>query len=871
MRACGNTSRPILKRTVMPQSVSDEYLRGEVAQDLDFYRLREEIASLCVSAEGRALLLAREPSSCAQDIERLKTAAREWTAARSAKNQQRGACTLTGWEEVRASFALLTVSGASLSKEELIAIGGFCRAVEKAQKLSFVFKSVQGDLLCAMAEQLPVLDVPLKKIGALIDFETGNVKDVPALRAVKERIFSLQKEVEGAIKKYTGNTFYATALQSTVPVYRTGRELLAVRSDHRAEIKGIIHEVSGTGQTVYIEPEELVKANNDLVRAEYELTAELNKLFKTLTEEIAPYTHDLSSALDTMLFFDVTQASSLWQEKIHGVFAEPCAEGEPLTIVGARHPLLKEKAVPIDIRFAEGKRTLIITGANTGGKTVTLKTIALFALLNQAGFPLPAQEGTRLPLFSSIFADIGDEQSIDESLSTFSSHMKKLSCMLQKANAASLLLLDEFASGTDPQEGAAIAMASLDALIEKNALIIVTTHQGILKNYGYTHPQCINASVEFDATTLLPTYRLLMGVPGESHAIEIAKTSGMPEPILQKARAYIATEKADISALIKGLSQKHVELDKLLLEQQEKLQRLTEKEIALQQAELRIREAELALRERELAQSSAFLRETRSKLENLVRQLREGEITRQKTLSVRSFINDFTQEVAQQETDIAAAQEALLQKKSVYEECIAQNGMRISPLVAHGKNLNKKTRRRLSNKEALKTAQVQDVSQVSPYNAPGAKTQLTAGMQVLAGKEKRHGTLLQKNKDGTWQVLFGSVKMNVKESLLSPAGGTLQRKASFEIETDFSSKDDIPLFELRLLGMREEDALKALEHQLDLCMVSHFESFSIIHGKGSGILQQAVHDYLSHYPGVKSFSYAPPEDGGTGKTYVTLF
>ncbi|MDE5899347.1 MAG: endonuclease MutS2, partial [Treponemataceae bacterium] len=364
------------------------------------------------------------------------------------------------------------------------------------------------------------------------------------------------------LHSFTANPRFADVLESTVPVLRAGRQPLAVKSSRRSSIPGIIHELSQTGMTVYIEPEESVRCSNELVQAEFDYSQEVRKILAALSAELRPSAADLSAALSIMEGLDAALAAAAWGAARNAVFAADCAEsGEPPALVQARHPLLGERAVPIDVAFPRGTRVLIVTGPNTGGKTVALKTIALFALLNQSGFPVPAAEGTRLPLFTDIFADIGDSQSIEQSLSTFGGHMKNIAAAVRGADGRSLVLLDELGSGTDPQEGSAVAMAVLDELIARKSFVLITTHHGALKNYGYTRPECANASVEFNQDTLRPTYRLLMGVPGESHALDIAEGSGLPGSIIAAARAYIATEQADVSALITGLSQKHRELD----------------------------------------------------------------------------------------------------------------------------------------------------------------------------------------------------------------------------------------------------------------------------------------------------------------------
>ena len=583
-----------------------------------------------------------------------------------------------------------------------------------------------------------------------------------------------------------------------------------------------------------------------------------------------------------MTLFDSTFAAARWGAENLCNYAQNCEDGEnPPLLLQARHPILGEKAVPIDIKWLPGKNILIITGPNTGGKTVTLKTFALLSMLNQSGFPIPAADGTRLPIFNAIFADIGDDQSIDNSLSTFSAHMKNIAAAVKHADSNSLVLLDEFGGGTDPQEGGAIAMACLDSLIEKKAFVLVTTHHGSLKNYGYTNENCINASAEFDSASLTPTYRLVMGVPGESHALDIAKRSGLPGKIVEKAKSYITNQQADVSTLIRGLTQKHAELDRREKEFRNLENQQKEKILKLEQKDLNLRKKENEVKERENRSESRFLRETRKTLENLVRELREGEITREKTLKMRKFINDLTEDVELQEIALEEEKENLeeeekaLAEKIENETKIAENGMKISSAIGKHASSSKKTKKKLSNKDALKSAKAtytdEEVFNLAPRakNAPKPKFEFCEGAEVLVGKTRSRGTLLHEEKKGVWTVQLGSIRMSVKQKdmeLIAPAN----LSADYSVELKCDDGNGSPVFELRLLGMREEEAIHALQKQLDLCAMTGFKSFSVIHGKGNGILQQAVQDYLSNYPGVKSFYYARPEDGGFGKTYVEL-
>lgn len=824
--------------------------------ELDYYRIKETIAGFCVSEEGKQDILNREPFTTFSEYEYLKNLSREWASCYNSSKS----VTMSSWPGISPLFGILKISGASLDLDELYALGLFCLS---QKKITDSIKANQQDLnlkkLPSVVSQMPDLTGASKIIFGILNPD-GELKELPTIREIKRNIAAIKTEIDSLIHKYTIDTSISGALESTVPALRANRQVLAVKSSKRGAVKGIVHEVSQSGQTVYIEPEDVVRRNNDLIEEEYRLQEEIKKILLQATVQLADYREAFMENLPKMILLDVTSAAAKWGNQNNCAYALSCGQERPddakaqeaPLLLGGRHPLLGSKAVPIDIRFAANKNVLIITGPNTGGKTVTLKTFALFCLLNQTGFPVPALEGTRLPLFKDIYCDIGDEQSLDQSLSTFSGHMKNIAEAIEHASDKSLVLLDELGSGTDPQEGSAIAMATLDILIERKSFVLVTTHHGVLKNYGYTKESCINASVEFNADTMAPTYRLIMGVPGESHALEIAEKNGLSAEAIAKAKSYIQTEQADISYLIKGLNKKHAEADELIQSFKEKEEKINLKEQKTYSKEFNLKRREHDLKIAENKKELSFLKESRKRLENLVRELKEGEITREKTLAVKEFIQDLTDSI-EEHTNLLEAEERNLDK---YEK-----------------------------KHESKKAQNQKPSGTATQ--PQTAIKLEPGMDVLAGASRNRGTLIKEERKGMWSVQFGTLKMTVKEKDLTPVGKPKDEyKPSISIDlaepdvvksnfSDFAPSlsgipTNHPVFELRLLGMRVEEALKVLERQLDLCAMQNFHEFSVIHGKGTGALQQAVIDYLSNYPGVQDFHFATPEDGGSGKTYVKI-
>jgi DNA mismatch repair protein MutS2 len=525
---------------------------------------------------------------------------------------------------------------------------------------------------------------------------------------------------------------------------------------------------------------------------------------------------------------------------------------------------------------------VVITGPNTGGKTVTLKTIGLFALMNQAGLALPAEEVV-LPLFDGVYADIGDEQSISQSLSTFSGHMTNIAGIIGEAGERSLVLLDELGSGTDPEEGSAIAMAILDHFIEKKSTVVLTTHQGMLKNYGYSREGVENASLEFDGRTLSPTYRIIMGIPGESRAVDIAARNGLPPGLVEKARTYLDKERSDVSALIAGLKEKHRELDEAVRSAREEELKLREDRRKTDLKELSLRQQEYQLKREGAVEFRRFLQESRRELENLVREIREGELTGEKTRGVKEFIHRLEENSAAAETALEAEEKALAALAALDR---GPGGG------AHG------------------------AAEVNANPPP----EIAPGVEVAAGPSRRRGRVVRRGKKDLWIVETGSVRMSFSERELVPvrtpggkgggkelftgyngagtAAGTVSAgpgggagngaagnsaggaAGAGTVGTDAVSTDAagwtadlVPAeakLELNLLGLRLEEALEALRRQIDTAALAGLREFAVIHGKGDGVLQRGVQEYLKNDPAVEDYYFSRPEQGGFGRTEVVL-
>jgi DNA mismatch repair protein MutS2 len=802
--------------------INKETLLEKTQKLLEYNKIMEKVASNAISEEAANLLKESKPYFDPAQTQEVKNIVRTiFIHVKTSSDEPRSWLPSIGF-----LLPKITVQGMILDIDEALAIGLFIVRGEELKKWILkddnpkdeqepnAGKTALNNLL-STPENLSCCYPAAVEIFKIIDKE-GKLRDIPVLRDIRRRIGSLEKELKNAISRYYGDEEYKHMLQSAIPSQRDGRTVLAVKANFKGRIRGIVHEVSSSGQTVFVEPLDAVDKNNEILLEKRNLDAEIQKIMRELTEKIMIHTDSIIWFHRTIIELECLRARAHYSTGTNGHFAN---NAEYILLRQARHPLIK-KAVPIDIEMKNTTRSLIITGPNTGGKTVTLKTVGLFALMNQSGLALLLDEGSSLPLFDGIYADIGDEQSISQSLSTFSAHISTISAITASVTDNSLVLLAELGSGTDPEEGSAIAMAILDFLLKKQSRMIVTTHHGVLKNYGYTKENFENASVEFDAQTLSPTYRIINGVPGESRALDIALSNGLDTGIINAARNYINEEKSDISALITGLEKKHRELAGIEKQSTIEQKKLKEEKRKADLKELQLRQKEVEIKREAHGKLQALLQESRKTLENLVRELKEGSLDREKTLKVKEFLNELARNV-ESESVILDEEERTLRE------------------------------------ELQKSTPV---------------TEFKEGMEVYAGPSRQRGVILRRDKkDGnSWIVETGSLKVsfNKKDIIPAlPAPNNRPKSASWAAELESAPS---PVLELRLLGMRLNEATNAIRKQIDAASLAGIKTFSVIHGKGSGILQKGIHDFLKNEPAVADYYFSRPEQGGFGRTEVIL-
>ena len=803
---------------------------------LEFFRIAELIAGYCKSQEARERCLQKRPLHDTAAIAVAKELGRDILSFLQV-DEPLPIKTLPPLEGV---LKQLHTAGVCLTIEELYAAGLLALQVDELKAWSVKQKRAES-AACVLIESMPSLPQTAQAVFSFID-KNGALRDIPSLTAIQKKMQRIEADIEKTMRSYCTDESTKGMLQTPAPVLRNGRQVIAVRSNFKGRIKGIIHEYSQSGQSFYLEPEGIVLRNNELMRAQAEYEQELHRLLVSISAKLAEEAHALEQAYALVLELDCAAAAARWAYTENGVFVADTGNAQYFYLQAARHPLLGAAAVPIDLTLTAEERILIITGPNTGGKTVSLKTAALFVLLNQTGWPVLAGEETRLPVFRYVGCAIGDEQSLDRSLSTFSAYMRTVGELLEAADEESLILLDELGSGTDPQEGGALAMAILDELVARRSRVLVTSHHGVLKNYAYRKSGCVNASVSFDEATLRPSYRILMGIPGESRAVDIAEKNGLSPAVIRAARAYMADSSADAAALIKGLMEKHTQLAVFEREKEKAEKALKEKQRRFDLNALKLRQKELLLRSQGYKRLNDLFEQKRNEIENLVREIQEGELTHEKTSKLKQFFADFGKMLAEEQTDIrneqdelSAAQQAIRNQEQ--EQGKSSNGMSANGVPAAGAPINET---------------------------------LAESMEVFIPHLHRRGVIIRKEKKN-WLVAVDTVKMTFpadKLEPLTPSAAPL-RAPQVVVEAELH-QESRPEFELRLLGMRLDEAEKHLQNQLDLAVMHNMQEFSIVHGKGNGVLQTMVHEKLAAAPYIAEFFFARPEHGGTGKTIVRL-
>lgn len=781
-------------------------MHQRVFEVLEFNKVKNQLLEHVSSPLGKELAEKLVPSSDFEEV----VAWQEETDEAATIIRLKGHVPLEGIFNIAPHIKRASIGG-MLSPRELMEIASTVHAARMMKRFieGMSEEEIHIPIALSLVEEIAVLADLEESIRKAVD-DQGAVLDGASetLRQLRSQIRTKEGQIRDRLENMIRSSSAQKMLSEKIVTIRNDRFVLPVKQEYRAHYGGIVHDQSSSGQTLFIEPQAIVQLNNELQQIRVKEEQEIERILFSLSAKVGENAAELEIILDVLGKLDFMFAKARYGGRIKGSKPIINKEGR-IHLRKARHPLIPiDEVVANDIILGTDYTTMVITGPNTGGKTVTLKTVGLCTLMAQAGLQVPALDGSEVAVFHSVFADIGDEQSIEQSLSTFSSHMVNIVDILDHVDENSLVLFDELGAGTDPQEGAALAIAILDEVYNKGARVIATTHYPELKAYGYNRKGVINASVEFDVETLSPTYKLLIGVPGRSNAFEISKRLGLKEHVIEAAKTYIDADTNRVEGMIAALEQNRRQAEKELEEAHQLLEEAERLHKDLEKHMMEYYEKKDALIDQAKEKAREIVNKAKEEAEEVIRSLRKMQLESRQTIKEHEIIE------AKKRLEAAAPE---LEKK----------------------------------KERL---------------AKGKKQQLAPGDEVKVISFGQNGQLLEKVSENEWLVQIGIMKLKVEEDDLQYV------KSEKPIETrtiaTVKGKDFHVGLELDLRGERYEDALLKLEKYIDDALLAGYPRVSIIHGKGTGALRQGVQEFLRSHRAVKKFRFGEAGEGGTGVTIV---
>ena len=783
-------------------------MNDKILKILEFAKITEQLQQMAITTPAKMAAKSLVPSNDFAQVER----ALKQTLAGADILRVKGQLPLTDFADVEPSIKRLRIK-ANLNAKEL---GNLLLVLELANEINDFFSDVDEEKLdlTAINSILMQLDVPqslFKQLKRSLDFD-GEVLDTASaeLSHLRREIKNNDAEIKDKMDSYTkGNS--GKYLSEQIVTIRDERYVIPVKQEYRNKFGGVVHDQSASGQTLFIEPSAVLNLNNRQQNLLAQEKREISRILRNLSDLVRPEADSIDTIASSLVELDFIQAKAKLAHFMKAT--EPqLTHNQSLLFLQARHPLIDpKKVVANDIRLGEDYDTILITGPNTGGKTITLKTVGILQLMVQSGLFIPVAEGSKAGVFKDICADIGDEQSIEQSLSTFSSHINGIVKIMKSVNAETLVLIDEIGAGTDPEEGASLAISILDFLRQKKAKIIVTTHYPELKLYGYNRERTTNASMEFDLKTLSPTYRLQIGIPGHSNAFAIARRLGMREDVVKKAQELMSDENVDINQMITELTKQTKAASDARSHLTTSLDRAKKLEIKLQQAldwyNQRVQ------KQLEFAQERAneVVTKSRKKADKIIEQLEQ-------------------QKGKVKQNEIIAA-------KGEFNQLERQNEN-----LAHNRVLQREKRRHHVN--------IGDKVKVLSYG--------------------QTGTITKKLSEHEYEVQMGIIKVKVSDRDIEKIGLQKESQSTKQVRAISASRRSNVRSELDLRGQRYDEAMTNLDRYIDSVLLAGLDVVTIIHGIGTGAIRKGVWKYLKSSKHVKSYNYAPANEGGNGATIVHL-
>ncbi|WDT66044.1 endonuclease MutS2 [Companilactobacillus crustorum] len=784
-------------------------MNNKALKALEFDKIKAEIAKYLITTRGKTLLKKLMPMSVESIVQRLIDQTKDGADIIRIK----GEIPVRKLADLHDQANRLKKDG-NLNGTELAAIGQVLQNTTELKEFFEGLKDDQIDLrqLYDLNDRLINNPELTKTIARSLD-DTGRVLDTASedLKYIRGRISRLNDQIRESMGQFTRgkNTKYLT---EAIVTLRDDRFVIPVKTEYKAKFGGVVHDQSASGQTLYIEPQAVVGMNNQLHEAKISEKSEEIRILNHLSDMVRPEIDEIVKNNEVLAQFDLINAKAKYAKEIRAT--EPIiSDNHTVDLINAKHPLIDpDRVVANDIQIGDGYKTMLITGPNTGGKTITMKTLGLIQLMAQAGLFIPAHEESTIAVFDEVFVDIGDEQSIEQNLSTFSSHMDNIINIIHKVSEHSLVLIDELGAGTDPQEGAAIAIAILERLAQTQCFIMATTHYPELKVFAYNTPETINASMEFDDKSLKPTYRLLIGIPGASNAFNIAARLGMDKSVVDRGQSLMDGESQDLNNMIADLEKRR-------------------KEFEQKNEQLKVQLAKNKNVEKNYEQKSDALDKSKNS-ELQAAKVRANQIVAKAKKESDRIIEELhkmqREGVAVKEDQIISAKTNL--KNLHQDEAIKKN----------------KVLKRNKRRQALKV-----------------------GDEVKALTYDQVGTIIRKDKNNQFEVQLGILKMKFDADELEKVQNSEpepEKKPTIVRRTKSSGLSS----KLDLRGERYEEAMSDLDQYIDAALLAGYNQVTIVHGFGTGVIRKGVTKYLQRNPRVKSFGYAPASSGGSGATIVDL-
>ncbi len=784
---------------------------------MEFDQVKHELGRYLVSAAGKHELSTLTPSA---DHDQIQYWLDETTDGADILRLT-GSIPIPKLKNIQPQLKRLRIN-ANLNGTELAQITKVLQTSMSVKNFFAEFKEQQKIELRVINEsvqQLITIPTITKRLIQSIDPD-GRVTDEAStkLHGIRQLISKTEAEIHQRMERFTQGK-NAKYLSDAIVTVRNDRYVVPVLARYRNKFGGVVHDQSASGQTLYIEPAAVVEYNNRLRQAQIEEKQAILEVLAKLSALISPYRSEIAANAKILGHLDFINAKARFARD-HKDSLPLLSTDNQVIIRQARHPLIDpQKVVANDIKIGDEYQSIVITGPNTGGKTITLKTFGLIQMMGQAGLFIPAQEGSTIAVFDNIYADIGDEQSLEQNLSTFSGHMENVKSILERITSRSLVLLDELGAGTDPKEGAALAMSILDYIASKGSTVVITTHYPELKVYGYDRPETINASMEFDQETLKPTYHLLLGIPGRSNGIEIAQRLGINQMIIDESKSLVSEDSQDLNQMIGEL----VEQRKAAREEKERLEKLLvanrKKQTDLTTKLERFNEQRDSLLAKARNEANHEVSVAKKKADRIIHHLRQLEISQAGNVKENELID------AQGALNALHREDPRLKKNAVLRRAKEKHDLRV-------------------------------------------------GDAVLVKSYGQQGELLSKRGKHKWEVQIGILRMEIDENDLEKISHKQLRKEERAKEKVSSGVRTTQTRQtsarLDLRGHRYEQAMSELSAFIDHALLNNLSSVTIIHGKGTGALRKGTQEYLRSNPRVKSFDYAAPNNGGDGATIVNL-